>query len=414
MPLQGPILLVAERPDPTLVDALAGAGAFPILETNPGELATALASLEPAAMILGDPAAAALAEPLECFLAENQLYTPMIARVSGAITLNARAVLPIDADAPPARMVALLRAALRIRTLHASVLRRMAGGEHGAPGLADLDPLDDATILVAGRGGSYPTLVVAFGECTGLLGALSLESAFELLRLREVDGVVIGEGFNRKSVARFLDEIAGDRRFRDLPIATIESVAEADDAERLPNLSHGLGSPAVAVERLLPMVRLRAFAARLRRTSDSLDAQGAIDPDTGLRRYDAFVRDLIGATRDAERRGAALCVARFALEGLSDRRSSLDAARLVSRLIRTTDFGCRDADGAVLVAFTETDQRTAHVVARRIASVLKHTTLAPAQHRRQIEPSITIVAHRTEDTANSLLARVSGRTAVAG
>ena len=60
-------------------------------------------------------------------------------------------------------------------------------------------------------------------------------------------------------------------------------------------------------------------------------------------------------------------------------RAHIDAARLLSRLIRNIDFACREQDGSILAAFTETDLRSAHVVARRIASVLRHTMVSPGR-----------------------------------
>ncbi len=38
-------------------------------------------------------------------------------------------------------------------------------------------PARDATVLLIGRGGAYPALSVALGECTGVVGALSIEAA---------------------------------------------------------------------------------------------------------------------------------------------------------------------------------------------------------------------------------------------
>jgi hypothetical protein len=53
--------------------------------------------------------------------------------------------------------------------------------------------------------------------------------------------------------------------------------------------------------------------------------------------------------------------------------------------MRQVDFACREADNSIFAVFTETDLRAAHVIARRIASVLKNTMLAPdrkaARHR---------------------------------
>ena len=113
----------------------------------------------------------------------------------------------------------------------------------------------------------------------------------------------------------------------------------------------------------------------------SLDAKGMLDPDTGLLAHDAFWRDLNRAVGDAEKRGVGLSIARFSFES-GDRRISLDAARLVGRLMRQVDFACREADNSIFAVFTETDLRAAHVVARRIASVLKNTMLEPERRKQ--------------------------------
>lgn len=269
------------------------------------------------------------------------------------------------------------------------------------------DPLEDATVLVAGRGGSYPALVVAVGERAGLVGALSLDAAGHLLRSRDIDGLVVGDGFNRRIVMTFVDELAADARFRDLPIVVTDGLASGIDPEKLPNLIHVAGEPKTAIDHLIPLLRLRAFTGRLRRMMASLDAKGSLDPDTGLHSGDAFLRDLARTMSDAEKYGTALSLARFSLASLTDWRASHDAARIVARLVRGVDFGCRDDDGTILVAFTETDQRAAHVVARRIASVLKHTTLLAGHDRRQLDPTVTIAAFKNRDTPRTLLARVS-------
>ena len=50
-----------------------------------------------------------------------------------------------------------------------------------------------------------------------------------------------------------------------------------------------------------------------------------------------------------------------------------------------------------LAAFTATDLRNAHVVARRIASVLRHTMLSPGRDRRTIKPTITLATLKPTD-----------------
>jgi len=185
----------------------------------------------------------------------------------------------------------------------------------------------------------------------------------------------------------------------------------ADD-ERLPNLVRG-DDPVALVERVLPFVRLQAFEGQLKRVLKSLETEGIIDPDTGLLGATAFWRDLDRAVREAEEAGSALSVARFTFEGVGDRRVHLDAARLFSRLVRNIDFACRERDGSILAAFTETDLRSAHVVARRIASVLRQTMLSPDRDRRTIKPTVTLATLKTTDNLSTLVARVGAYPKVA-
>ncbi len=63
--------------------------------------------------------------------------------------------------------------------------------------------------------------------------------------------------------------------------------------------------------------------------------------------------------------------------------------------------------------FTETDLRAAHVIARRIASVLKQTALAPGPRRAGIEAAVTLATLKPTDNVDSLIARVIDE-AVAG
>jgi hypothetical protein len=91
----------------------------------------------------------------------------------------------------------------------------------------------------------------------------------------------------------------------------------------------------------------------------------------------------------------------------------LDAARLFSRLVRSIDFACQEQDGSILAAFTETDLRSAHVVARRIASVLKHTMLSPDHDRHAIRPTVTLATLKPSDNLSTLVARVGSYPKVA-
>ena len=107
----------------------------------------------------------------------------------------------------------------------------------------------------------------------------------------------------------------------------------------------------------------------------SLDTEGMFDPESGLLTRVSFLRDLNSIRVEASDRSLPLSVARFSFNAGADKRESLDAARLMTRLIRNIDFATRDEDGAILIAFTQTDLRSTHVIARRLAGALKGAML---------------------------------------
>jgi hypothetical protein len=406
------MVVVAESPAPDLIGALGQAGAFPIVETSWADAPAAIAEIQPVALAIAQsqpPPSANLARALtHCVETRSGPVMPVIARVeAGNVAAAIPCALPIGMEEAPDRLIARLRSALRIRTLHTTVLRRSRAP--GAPQVAipaahAPDLLDDATVLCIGRGSSYPALSVAIGERVGIIGALSVETAARYLNARDVHGVAIGDGLGPRVVDALLTVLAEDVRFRDLPVGLLGN--DGADDERLPNLFRVADDPARLVERLVPFVRLQAFEARLTRVLKSLETEGVIDPDTGLLGRAAFWRDLERAVEEAEGSGGALSVARFVLDGVSDQRANLDAARLFGRLMRKIDFACRDDDGAILAAFTETDLRSAHVVARRIASILRQTMLSPDHDRGSIRPTITLAMLKPSDNLSTLVARV--------
>jgi GGDEF domain-containing protein len=418
MALQGPFVVVADSAAVDVVAALRADGAFPIVETAWVDVPAALAAVEPEAIVLADVCAdqtqiAALSHALgDQRKANKRAVTPIIARSRDDGVPILPDALVIAASAPVERIVRRLASVLRVRALHGTVLRRtdtLASRGELPPELPGSDPLDEATVLLVGRGRSYPALSVALGERVALIGALSVESAARTLNARDIDGIVIGDGFGPRIVEALLTVLADDVRFRDLPVAvfgghpaTIEPFCLS-----LPNLERTGDSAPRLAERFLPFVRMHAFGQRLRRMLKSLDAHGMIDPDTGLLGHEAFWRDLNRAVDDAETRGVGLSIARFSFDR-QNRRTSVDAARILSRLMRQVDFACREADNSIFAVFTETDLRAAHVIARRIAAVLKNTMLAPEKKRANIEAAVTLATLKSTDSVNSLISRVVG------
>lgn len=129
------------------------------------------------------------------------------------------------------------------------------------------------------------------------------------------------------------------------------------------------------------------------------------DPQTGLLTRDCFFRDLSKAIAEAGDRSQPLSIARLTFVGARDERADLDRARLVIRLIRNFDFAASEDDGAIPIVFTQTDLRSAHVVARCIAGSLKNA--------RPVAAHITLATLKAGDTLDSLMIRVMGSRVVA-
>jgi hypothetical protein len=403
MSQQGPLLLVSNYGRPDFAAALDEAQMFPLIETSVADAACAVAQVQPSA-VLADMSGvdrvqfAALAAAIDA----RKPYLPLIA-VNGEGALPENAIPFFASDGKFDRLPLRLRAALRIRALHITVLRRLS--EEPTSHLPDTDPAKDATVLLIGRGGTYPALSVALGERMGVVGAFSIEAAANHLNTRDIDGIVLGEGFSARVVDAFLTVLAEDARFRNLPaLLTTDDLAPA---YAMPNLEIIRGEPADIAANALPLIRQRAFEAQLGRTLRAIDAEGLLDPHTGLLAKSVFDRDFANAVTQTLADGGGLSVARFDFD-VSHSRAQLDGARIISRLMRQMDFGAVQDDGSVIVVFADTDLRDAHGIARRLSAVMRHT--ATDKRGGRPDPAITVAALMPGDSATSLLARLYENT----
>jgi hypothetical protein len=400
MSQQGPIIVVANAGRPQFVRALDQAGMFPIIDTARVDASRAVEQMAPAAIVVASEVVDSGFEALAKQVAATKPYLPLIAIGPGS-SLPANAIPFSPSGGNFDRLPARLRAALRTRALHSTVMRRFDGDPAACTTPADSDPAHDATVLLIGRGASYPALSVSLGERMGVVGALSIEAAAKHLNVRDIDGIVLGEGFSVRVVDAFLTVLAEDARFRNLPVVvTSDALAPAYD---LPNLEIICGEPERVAANALPLVRQRAFETYLSRTLRSIDAGGLLDPRTGLLMPAAFNRDFATAVFQTLSRGGGLSVARFAFDPVHPR-AQLDGARILSRLMRQMDFGAAQEDGSVIVTFADTDLRTAHMIARRLSSVMRHTSHGKRDTRS--EPVVTLATLLPSDSAKSLLARL--------
>jgi len=379
--------------------ALDDAQLFPLIDASLVEAADAVSTMQPSAVLV---AAAGLPQGALTALAgqisRRKPYVPLLL-LDPAAPPPANALPLWRSEANAERLVARLRTALRVRALHATVLRRVSS-DPAQDNMPEADPARDATALLIGRGGNYPALSVALGERMGVVGALSIEAAANHLNNRDIDGIVLGEGFTPRVVDAFLTVLSEDARFRNLPIAlTSGSPARVYDLSNLEAIS---GKPADIAASALPLIRQHAFEAQLNRTLQALDAGGLLDPQTGLLTSSAFARDFSKAVEQSLSEGGGLSVARFAFEP-GNQRAQRDGARIISRLKRRTDFGAAHHDGSVLVVFSNTDLRDAHAIARRLSSVMRHTSHG---RRARSDAVVTVATLMPTDTPKSLLARL--------
>ncbi|CAN5524189.1 hypothetical protein BH11PSE4_BH11PSE4_11600 [soil metagenome] len=399
---QAPIVIVSALQPPSFSAAVAETNLFPVIEATWREALDAVARVQPAAVLVSAAAEdEAIFTTLAKRLAAKQPYVPLIA-IDPVAPLPGHAIPFLQTSGSFDRLSARLRAALRVRTLHATVVRRLTSDTIRRTALQNPDPIEDASILLIGRGAAYPSLSVALGERVGVVGALSIEAAAKHLNARDIDGIIVGDGFSPRVVDAFLTVLAEDARFRSLPVI-VTSGGLIPDYD-LPNLEMIASEAADVAVHALPLVRQQAFAARLSRTLKSLDSDGLLDERTGLLTSSAFERDFATAVYQTQSRGGGLSVVRFSFDEIADR-VRLDAARILSRLMRQMDFGTLQSDGSLIVAFAETDLRNAHMIAKRLSSVLKHTMHSAKRDPRN-EPRITVATLLPNDSAAAIVARL--------
>ena len=154
----------------------------------------------------------------------------------------------------------------------------------------------------------------------------------------------------------------------------------------------------------LPLIRQHAFETLLSRTLKAIDADGLIDARTGLLTPEAFERDFASAIYQdaATRRRTCRSRASHSISNIPARNST--AHRIISRLMRQMDIAVALEDGSVVVVFAEADLKTAHSIARRLSSVMRHTS--NGQRETRSDPAVTVATLMPNDLAKSLRSRL--------
>src|ERR1700730_18522530 len=152
MSLPGPILIVGESSAADLIRAAETAGAFPIVQLGWADAAAAVADLGATAVLIREavPPSAKAALALAQRVAQAQPLIPVFVRLADGERPPIPHALPFPADLPAPLLIARLRSALRVRAVHAGVLRRAQSASEASTALGDLtiDLLEDATVLI--------------------------------------------------------------------------------------------------------------------------------------------------------------------------------------------------------------------------------------------------------------------------
>ena len=258
MSLQGPILIVAGRPAGALAQAFTDAGATPVIEASWAGAVTAFTEAKPATVVIPEPDSdnPLAVEALSMLIADAVPHTPAIVRVRDDQMPAIAHAIAISDDASVEQMIAKVASAQRLRTLHSTVLVRAQALQEERNIIAELpsgDPLENAAVLLVGRGRHHATLSVAVGERMGVIGALSTDTAERCLAAREVTGIMIGDGLPASSVEAFLGTLCSNMLYRDLPIAMLGAW---QDIAELPNFARARvrsrACPTAAAKAALP------------------------------------------------------------------------------------------------------------------------------------------------------------------
>src|SRR5450755_1569073 len=125
MSQQGPIIIVSTDRRASFAPALDEAKMFPIVETGWADASRAVEQLQPAAVLVAmSDADESGIEALAKQIGARQPYVPLIA-VDPKQDLPENAIPFAQSGGNFDRLIARLRAALRVRTLHSTVMRRL-------------------------------------------------------------------------------------------------------------------------------------------------------------------------------------------------------------------------------------------------------------------------------------------------
>jgi hypothetical protein len=139
----GPIILVASAGQAGLASALTDSELYPVVDATWADARDAVQRLQPAAVIIADPDPENRLPELARQIAAREPYVPLIV-VAPRQPLPDNALVFTPTEDRFERLLPRLSSALRVRTLHDTVLRRIGNDPALRTSLLQTDPLTDA------------------------------------------------------------------------------------------------------------------------------------------------------------------------------------------------------------------------------------------------------------------------------
>ncbi len=151
----GPIVLVSSALQSRVTETLSEAGLSPVLEAGWRDALDSVQQLQPAAVIVAAPDQNHHLHELARRVASCEPYVPLIV-VEPRDTLPSTAIAFNPIDGRYQRLVPRLKAALRVRSLHDTVLRRIGNDLTLRTSLQATDPRTDAPCCCSAAAAAMP------------------------------------------------------------------------------------------------------------------------------------------------------------------------------------------------------------------------------------------------------------------
>lgn len=364
-----------------------------------GRLAVRRGSRQPPVVIVGDPGPAG--RPVGV---ADQIRAPF-----SAVQLSRR-----------------LMALGRLATMQAEMMRRVATASRYGIGASEIDEgaqFREPQVLVVGAGIRYFSIERALARRATLVGAFTVDTAFDYLERQSFDCVVVN--MRVPAAAEFIGRLRRNVLHYALPVIVLADPHEVGDID----LAYGAGASDVVfydgderglAERVAILLREHRFRESLKATYARSRDRATNDALTGLYARGFLLEHLSHLVEEADPEADRLSLVGFHIGNLCAVNCAEGYAAgdhlirqvgtLVGRLVRGEDLAARASGAHFVVVLPDTSLEEAGIVAARVGGVIRASRFAlpGAAEAVAAELATSITAYRGGDTTEALLARVCG------